>query len=62
MTLSLAIGISMVISLTTTPMLCALFLKPETKRPHVVRRSLFDRVRDAYGRSLVVALDHGSSW
>ena len=58
-TLSLAIGISMVISLTTTPMLCALFLRPEPKRPRVTRRGLFDRVRDGYARSLAVALDHG---
>ena len=33
-TLSVAVGISMVVSLTTTPMMCALFLKPEKKEKH----------------------------
>jgi hydrophobe/amphiphile efflux-1 (HAE1) family protein len=33
-TLSVAVGISMVVSLTTTPMMCALFLKPEKKKKH----------------------------
>ena len=58
-TLSLSIVISMAISLTTTPMLCALFLRPDRPRPLVARRTLFDRVRDGYARSLAVALDHG---
>src|SRR5277367_2875485 len=50
MTLSLAILISMVISLTTTPMMCALLLRPSERaaddRPQ--RRSLFDRVLGLY--------------
>jgi multidrug efflux pump len=61
MTLSLAIAISMLISLTTTPMLCAMFLRPGRARPGIgTRRTVFERVQDGYGRSLAVALDH--SW
>jgi multidrug efflux pump len=33
-TLAVAIGISLVLSLTTTPMMCAMFLKPEEARAH----------------------------
>src|SRR5579862_4722463 len=59
LTLSLAILISMAISLTTTPMLCALFLKTEPHRPAEERRpSLFERAQGFYGRTLAWALDH----
>jgi len=59
LTLSLAILISMVISLTTTPMLCALFLKVEPPRKgETRRRTLFDRAQGFYGRTLGWALDH----
>ncbi len=58
-TLSLSIVISMVISLTTTPMLCALLLRPSTPSAALRRSSLFDRLRDGYARSLAAALDHG---
>jgi multidrug efflux pump len=58
LTLSLAILISMVISLTTTPMLCALFLKPEPPKPARAKPGLFDRAQDFYGRTLGWALDH----
>jgi multidrug efflux pump len=62
-TLSLAILISMVISLTTTPMMCALVLRsragqPEADRP--ARRSLFDRVLGLYERTLGWALRHSA--
>jgi multidrug efflux pump len=61
MTLSLAIAISMLISLTTTPMLCAMFLQPGHARPDIRRRrTVFERIQDGYGRTLAVALD--SSW
>ena len=44
MTLSLAIMVSLAISLTTTPMMCALMLKPaDLKQPR--KRTLFDRVQ-----------------
>jgi len=65
-TLSLAILISMVISLTTTPMMCALLLRSRadraaarpgaTERPR--RRSLFDRALGLYERTLGWALRH----
>ena len=59
-TLSLAILVSMVISLTTTPMLCALFLKPTPRRPDFLRprRSFGQRVQAFYGRTLGWTLDH----
>jgi len=59
-TLSLAILISMVISLTTTPMMCAMILKPPKDgagRPP--RRSLFDRALGGYERTLKWSLRHG---
>jgi multidrug efflux pump len=61
MTLSLAILISMVISLTTTPMMCALLLRAEATRPvndKPRRRSLFERALGLYERMLTVALRH----
>jgi multidrug efflux pump len=58
MTLSLAIVISMAISLTTTPMLCALFLRPHGKARIGAKPTLFQRVQNGYARSLAVALDH----
>jgi multidrug efflux pump len=59
LTLSLAILISLAISLTTTPMMCALFLRP--RPPELAgerRRSFFERVLGGYERSLVWALQH----
>ncbi|MGP0060167.1 MAG: efflux RND transporter permease subunit [Beijerinckiaceae bacterium] len=61
LTLSLAILVSLVVSLTTTPMMCALFLRQrrvDPTRPR--RRSLFERGVAAYGRSLDWALRHGA--
>jgi multidrug efflux pump len=57
-TLSLAIIISLAISLTTTPMMCALFLRTRPPREAASRRSLFDRVLGGYERSLDWALHH----
>jgi multidrug efflux pump len=59
LTLSLAIIISLGISLTTTPMMWALFLRPrapESGAPR--RRGFFDRVLAGYERSLSWALRH----
>jgi multidrug efflux pump len=57
-TLSLAIAISMVISLTTTPMMCAWILRrPEPGRRS--RRSFLDRSLAWYERSLAWSLEHG---
>jgi multidrug efflux pump len=59
LTLSLAIIISLGISLTTTPMMCALFLRPRTQDSETPRRrSFFDRVLGGYERSLAWALRH----
>ncbi|GGF39881.1 transport system membrane protein [Aliidongia dinghuensis] len=59
LTLSLAILISMAISLTTTPMLCSLFLKLNPRHPvRQQRRTFFDRAQDFYARTLAAALDH----
>ena len=63
-TLSLAIVISMVISLTTTPMMCALILREPRRgadgrfiKP--TRRTLLDRALTSYERSLAWSLRHG---
>jgi len=56
-TLSMAIMVSLAISLTTTAMMCALFLKPtDAKQPK--KRTLFDRAQSLYGRTLAWALRH----
>ena len=62
-TLSLAILISLVLSLTTTPMMCARFLRPEShdagRRPNLLIRGLegaFTGTLNAYERTLRVAL------
>ena len=69
-TLSVAILISLVISLTTTPMLCALFMRRSAtapKRQHFLEEA-FNRLQAAYGRSLSWALRHlvrrhaGAGW
>jgi multidrug efflux pump len=58
LTLSLAILISLVISLTTTPMMAALLLKSEPPRAEPRRKTLFDRLQAHYERSLGWALQH----
>ena len=60
-TLSAAVLISLVISLTTTPMMCAWLLKPggiERKPGRIARyaEALFDRIHNAYRHSLDWAL------
>jgi len=63
-TLSVAVAVSLVISLTVTPMLCARFLRSvPTKTPERKIRgwtTLFDRLRDGYDRTLQWALSHGA--
>ncbi|HTT82971.1 MAG TPA: efflux RND transporter permease subunit [Rhizomicrobium sp.] len=56
-TLSLAIIISMVVSLTTTPMLSALILRRLPAR-RTGRPSFFMWMQNTYQRTLAVALDH----
>ena len=58
-TLSIAILISLAISLTTTPMMCALWLKPREVDDAPRPRTVFDRVHGGYERSLRWALRHG---
>jgi multidrug efflux pump len=56
-TLSMAIMVSLAISLTTTAMMCAVFLRPSAaKGPK--RKTLFDRAQAAYGRTLTSSLRH----
>jgi multidrug efflux pump len=59
-TLSVAIGVSLAMSLTTTPMMCAALLKPVAEKPaeHRQRRGVFDRVVDGYEASLRWVLRH----
>jgi multidrug efflux pump len=60
LTLSLAILVSLALSLTLTPMMCALFLRPPS--PGEFRRRRFDpfaRVLQGYERTLGWALRHG---
>src|SRR5580704_782320 len=56
-TLTIAILISLAISLTTTPMLCALWLKPLAGAAGR-RRTFFDHLLGGYERSLAWALRH----
>ncbi len=58
-TLSIAILISLAISLTTTPMMCALWLKPREVDDGPRRRTFFDRILSGYEHSLAWALRHG---
>ena len=61
-TLSIAIGVSLVVSLTTTPTMCAKFLRPpqDERRNFFYRGSewVFDKLLAAYRHSLTVVLDH----
>jgi multidrug efflux pump len=60
-TLAVAILISMVISLTTTPMMCAMLLRPERAKHGKVYQfteHLFDRVLRAYEYTLTKVLLH----
>jgi multidrug efflux pump len=61
-TLSVAILISMVISLTTTPMMCALILRPEREHRHGrffrASENVFNRVLGFYEWTLLRVLGH----
>ena len=62
-TLSAAVMVSLFVSLTTTPMLCALWLRPIVNRPrgrlYYLTEQLNRRCVAGYERSLRWALDHG---
>ncbi|WP_033791552.1 multidrug efflux RND transporter permease subunit MdtC [Pantoea septica] len=60
-TLSVAIAISMVVSLTLTPMMCAYLLKPHAPRAQPRRRGagrMLLGIQQGYGRSLGWVLNH----
>jgi hydrophobe/amphiphile efflux-1 (HAE1) family protein len=59
-TLSMAIGVSLLVSLTTTPMMCAAILKSKPRRGGFYKASerMFDGMRGGYKRSLSWALRH----
>jgi multidrug efflux pump len=61
-TLAVAIGVSLVVSLTTTPMMCARFLRPEEGRRHGrvyhAAERAFDALHRGYDRALRVVLSH----
>ncbi|HWL08867.1 MAG TPA: multidrug efflux RND transporter permease subunit [Planctomicrobium sp.] len=61
-TLSTAIGISLLVSLTTTPMMCAILLKPKSETRHgwLYRASekIFDWILYVYDWSLSIVLRH----
>lgn len=61
-TLSVTILVSAVVSLTLTPMLCSLILKPKSdKKPgrfYEASERVFDRIIEFYGRTLKVVLRH----
>src|SRR6202007_2406737 len=55
-TLSIAIAVSLLVSLTTTPMMCAKFLKPFSKQGHgrvyLASERAFDALHRSYDRGL----------
>jgi len=59
-TLSVAIFMSMIISLTTTPMMCAYLLKEQSDHNWLYRTSerFFTWIVDGYGRTLTAVLRH----
>jgi multidrug efflux pump len=61
-TLSTSVFVSMIISLTTTPMMCAYFLKSEREEKHgrmyAASERFFDGMLSLYRRSLHWVLDH----
>ena len=61
-TLAVAVGISLLISLTATPMMCSRFLKPHAKEGTLGTwlRKAFERPIRGYERSLSWALRHGA--
>ncbi len=60
--LSVAVLVSLAISLTTTPMMCALLLRPHDPRHRprlaVLGERIFDGITHVYDRTLTVALRH----
>jgi multidrug efflux pump len=61
-TLSVAIGVSLIVSLTTTPMMCARLLRPESKGDHgrlyALSERIFNGMLSGYRASLSWTLRH----
>ncbi len=57
-TLSIAIAVSLVVSLTTTPTMCAKFLRP----PKTEKRNLFYRASERIFDHLLTAYSHALKW
>ncbi|HSY56191.1 MAG TPA: efflux RND transporter permease subunit, partial [Bradyrhizobium sp.] len=62
MTITIAIAISLVVSLTTTPMMCAVLLRTDRDQPHGLAYRASERIFEAmlsgYRRTLAIALRH----
>jgi multidrug efflux pump len=62
MTVTIAIAISLVVSLTTTPMMCAVLLRSERGKPHGriywAGERIFDAMLNGYRWTLAIALRH----
>jgi len=58
-TLSIAIGVSAILSLTLTPMMCAFLLRPE---PPISERGVFHRWSESSFEWLVAQYDKGLKW
>jgi multidrug efflux pump len=58
-TLSMAIMVSLAISLTTTPMMCAIFLRPAVLTGPK-KKTLLERAQAVYGRTLAWSLRHSA--
>jgi multidrug efflux pump len=56
--LSVAIGVSLLVSLTTTPMLCAKFLEPMSERKH----GRFYRASEGAFKGMLATYDSGLKW
>ncbi len=65
MTVTVAVAISLVISLTTTPMMCAVLLRGDRGRPHgplyLAFERFFEMVLNGYRHTLMIALRHPGS-
>jgi len=57
-TLSIAILVSLALSLATTPMMCALLLRARPAQQAQRRLGLLERLRNGYARTLTWALRH----